>query len=278
MDARVVRFTSARLDGVELHTLRRGPESGPPVVLLHGGGANAHWWDHIAPALARRHPVVALDFRGHGDSDHPERVELGAFRRDLAALLEHLEAPDAVLIGHSMGGHVALEHAAWGGRPRAVVAIDVARGAAPRMRRLTRRALATRRSYRSRQEAIARYRFLPPAPAADEALRRAIAEHSVCEEADGRFGFKFDPRWFALPPEPEPPLERIACPTLVVRGGKSSLLSAEGAAELVAQIPGARLCEISDAGHNVHLERPGEVLRALEEFLAGKLDPPTRGV
>ena len=80
-------------------------------MLLHGGGANAHWWDHLAPELARSFHVVALDFRGHGDSDYPD-PERGAFNWDLRALLDHLAAPDAVLVGHSMGAAIALEHAA----------------------------------------------------------------------------------------------------------------------------------------------------------------------
>jgi pimeloyl-ACP methyl ester carboxylesterase len=238
-------------------------------VLLHGGGANAHWWDEVAPALAERFCVAALDFRGHGDSDHPE-PHPGAFQRDLVALLEHLGAPDAVLVGHSMGGHVALEHAARHGgarRPRAVVAVDVARGTGTRTRRLMRLALAARRTYRSREEAIARFRFLPPAPGAPEALRARIAAASVGEGPDGRFAFKFDPRWFALPPASPPVLARVGTPTLVVRGAESPLLSHEGAVALVGEIPGARLVEIPGAEHNVHLEQPGVFLAAVQGFL-----------
>ena len=268
MDARSERFTTPALEGVTLRAIHYGDESHPKLVLLHGGGANAHWWDHIAPALAVRLHVIAVDFRGHGDSDYPERVEAGRFQRDLEAVLEHLGAPDAILVGHSMGAHVALRHACSGRGPRAVVAIEATRGASPRTRRTTRLALASRRSYRSESEAIARYRFLPRSPGASEALRRRLAAHSVRREPDGRFGFKFDPRWFSLPPDPPLDLGRVACPTLVVRGAESSLLTAQGAEALVAELPGARLVEIEGAGHNVHLERPTEVLTAMERFLA----------
>ena len=250
-----------------LHTIHRGNGSHPKVVLLHGGGANSHWWDHIAPALAEHFHVVALDFRGHGDSDHPDAVEPGAFRRDLESLLEHLGAPGAALVGHSMGGHIALDHAADGGQPRAVVAVDVVRGADRRDRRTARLALAVRRTYRSAEEAIFRYRFLPPAPGASEELRRHVASHSVRQEPDGRFAFKFDPRWFALPRATTPPLGRISAPTLVVRGGDSTLLTVAGAASYVDEIPGAQLAEIPGAGHNVHLEKPDEFVRFCLGFL-----------
>lgn len=250
-----------------LHALHRGDASRPKLVLLHGGGANAHWWDHLAPALAERFHVVALDFRGHGDSDHPADVTPGAFRRDLEALLAHLGSDEAFLVGHSMGGHVALDHASRVAATRGVVAIECARGAARRDNRRTRLALAARRSYRTRDEALARFRLLPASPSADESLRLAIAEHSVREEPDGRFGFKFDPRWFSLPRGPAPDLTRVACPVLVIRGADSPLLTAAGMEELVSRLPRAKTLEIAGAGHNVHLERPAEVLESIGRFL-----------
>jgi pimeloyl-ACP methyl ester carboxylesterase len=270
--ARPERFTTPALAGVSLHAIHRGEESRRKLVLLHGGGANSHWWDHIAEPLAEHFHVVALDFRGHGDSDYPATLEPGAFHRDLEALLEHLGAPDAALMGHSMGGHVALGHAARNGAaqgPRALVAVDVVRGVPSRERRITRLALAVRRSYRTRQEAITRYRFLPPAPHAAEELRRHVAEHSVREEG-ARFAFKFDPRWFGLPPEPPPDLTSVTAPTLIVRGVESTLLSAEGAASFASEIAGAAVVEIEGAGHNVHLERPAEFLDAVTRFLIAK--------
>jgi pimeloyl-ACP methyl ester carboxylesterase len=262
------RFTTPALAGVTLHTQKRGDPSQTALILLHGGGANTHHWDHLAEHLAESFHVISLDFRGHGESDYPETLEVGAFERDLEAVIEHLGAQRPILVGHSMGAHIAIAHAARRGGVGALVALEISRGAPPRERRRTRLALAARRTYRSREEAIRRFRFVPRTRGASESLREQIAAHSVREEPDGRFGFKFDPRWFSLPARPAPPLEQITCPTLIVRGGASSLLSAEGAAELASEIPGARLIEIAGAGHNVHLERPTEVLDAMRGFLA----------
>ena len=265
--ARSERFTTPSLGGVFLHALHRGEASRHPLVLLHGGGANAHWWDHLAPAFAERFHVVALDFRGHGDSDHPASLSPGGFARDLEALLQHVGAHEPVLMGHSMGGHIALDHAARSGQLRALVAIEIVRGAPSRERRAMRLALAARRSYRTREDAIARYRFLPPAPHASESLRASIAAHSVGQEQGGRFGFKFDPRWFGLPPSQPPPLGAVRCPTLIVRGAESPLLSAEGAAAFAAEIPAARIAVVEAAGHNLHLEQPEAFLAAVQPFL-----------
>jgi len=260
-------FSSAAAPGVQLHALHWGDPQAPLLFLLHGGGANAHWWDHLAPALAARWHVVALDFRGHGDSDYPEALEIGAFNRDLEALFDHMGGRHAILIGHSMGAHVALDHASRFDDARGLVLIDPARGAGRRARRTARLALALRRTYGSRDEAIDRYRFVPSAEHVDEALRTYIAERSVRLEGGSRYGFKFDPRWFGVPARPPPDPSAVRCPTLLVRGAESEILSAEGAAELTAALPQASLVEIPGAGHHVLLDRPAEMLAVLEDWL-----------
>jgi pimeloyl-ACP methyl ester carboxylesterase len=271
MQPRSERFTTTALDSLHLHTLHWGDETSPLVLLLHGGGANAHWWDHIAPTLARQHHVVALDFRGHGDSDYPEELVVGAFNDDLDALFEHLGKDAKVLIGHSMGAGVAVSHAAEGAsrdEVRGLIAVDLSRGASTRSRRAARLALTLRRTYATREEAIARYRFLPGSDHASEELRLSIAQHSVAEQPDGRFGFKFDPRWFGVSARPRPDLGAITCPTLFLRGSDSPMLTAEGATELAAQAPQARLVVIEGAGHHVQLDQPGLFLKAVSQFLA----------
>ena len=269
VEGRSEYFSIPPLTGVRLHALHWGEESRSKLVLLHGGGANAHWWDHLAPSLADRFHVIALDFRGHGDSDHPEELEVGAFNRDLDALLEYLGIREVVLVGHSMGAHVALDHAARDPATRAVVLIDAARGAARRTRRTARLALLFRRSYPTREEAIARFRFHPPARAASDALRESIARDSVRQESDGRFSFKFDPRWFSIPPRTAPDLSKVRCPALILRGGESELLVHEAAEAFRDELPDARLVEIEGAGHHLQLDRPAEVLKELRSFLEG---------
>jgi pimeloyl-ACP methyl ester carboxylesterase len=261
------RFTLPRLRGVHLAAIRWGDPQRPALVLLHGAAANAHWWDHLAPSLAERFHVVALDFRGHGESDFPEDLVPGAFRDDLEALLEHLGAPDAALVGHSLGAHVALGHAASGAPTRALVLIDPARRASATRRRATRLALSLRPTYASRSEALRRFQFLPGPADVDEALRFAVAEHSVREEPDGRFGFKFDARWFGVPDRDRPVLGGVRAATLILRGAESPLLPPAGAHELVRGIAGARLVEVPGAGHHAQMERPGQCLAAMLPFL-----------
>lgn len=252
-------------DGVRLRLTLWGEPKRPPLVMLHGGGANARWWGPLATRLAPHFCCVGLDFRGHGDSETPE-PEPGAFQRDLDALARRFEGRFA-LVGHSMGAQVALEFAARSDRVAGLVAIEVSRGASRKTGRRARLALAARRSYRTREDAIARYRFLPEGRTVDEAVRLEIAGHSVREEPDGRFGYRFDPRWFRIASLPPTPRRRITTPTLLIRGSDSPLLTREGAEQLANEIPNARVLEIAGAGHNVHLECPDATAQALLEHL-----------
>lgn len=272
------RFFETR-DAVRLHVLDwRGrdeptrPRADSPLVFLHGGGANAHWWDHLAGPLSAGRAVYALDFRGHGDSDHPPDRRVGAFNDDLEGLVAWLGREDVILVGHSLGATVALDHASRFAATRALVLVDLARGGSPEIGRRARLALSLRRTYRTRNDAIERFRFLPESSRANEALRASIAAHSVREEGVGRFGYKFDPGWFGLPSRPPPDLGQIRCPTLLVRGGESTLLTREAATAFVESLrsarPPARQVEIPEAGHHVLVDQPERLRVVLEEFLA----------
>lgn len=274
-EIRSLRFTTDR--GIELHCLvwqaaSRAPSStDAPLVLLHGGGANAHWWDHLARRFCEERTVYALDFRGHGDSDQPVEREVGAFNVDLEALLAWIGRGDVDLVGHSLGAAVALDHASRFPVTRSITLIDPARGGTPGSGRRARLALSLRRTYPSRAEATDRFRFLPESSHASETLRAYIARHSVGEEPNGRFGYKFDPGWFGLPARPRPDPRQITCPTLLIRGAESPLLSSEAAKELVAALPRGRLEEIADAGHHVFLDQPERTFDAIRAFLAADL-------
>ncbi|MEM9174389.1 MAG: alpha/beta hydrolase [Myxococcota bacterium] len=253
---------------VRLHCLEwPGDSTRPPVVFLHGGGAHAHWWTHLVDALAYAGPRFALDFRGHGDSDFPEEREVGAFNLDLEAAIAWLGREDVHLIGHSMGAAVAFDHASRFDDTRSVVLIDLARGSEKGSGRRARLALALRRTYASRDEAIERFRFLPESSHADESLRRAIAERSVREEADGRFGYKFDPAWFGLPSRPRPDPADVRCPVLLVRGDESRLLSQDAAEDLVRALPRGSLAVVPEAGHHVAVDQPARLLAAIATFV-----------
>lgn len=185
-------------------------------------------------------------------------------------MIAWLGREDAILIGHSLGAAIALDHASRFAATRGLVLVDLARGGTPGGGRRARLALSLRRTYRTREEAIERFRFLPESSRPRESLRGYIAECSVQREPDGRFGYKFDPGWFSLPPRPRPDLGHVLCPSLLVRGGESTLLSSESASEFIAQLAAGQLIEVPGAGHHVLIDQPDLLFEALDRFLNRK--------
>lgn len=190
---------------------------------------------------------------------------------DLEALLDWIGRHDVHLLGHSLGAAVAFDHASRFPETRSLVLIDLARGSDKGSGRRARLALALRRTYASREEAIDRFRFLPESSHADESLRTAIATHSVREEEDGRFGYKFDPAWFGLPSRPRPDPADVRCPTLLVRGEESRLLGEEAARAFTQALPNGQLAVVQEAGHHVAVDQPDALIEALEAFARSAL-------
>jgi pimeloyl-ACP methyl ester carboxylesterase len=215
--------------GVRLAYRVWGDPAAPPLVALHGLGEGAADWDGVAPALARHWRVYAPDLRGHGASDWPGAYSVELMRDDALGFLDALGLGRADLIGHSMGGLVALLLAReQPGRVSALVLEDVGT--------LTPR---------------------PPAEAARPqgelgcdwdmvlAIRRQINDP--------------DAAWWEG-------LDQITARTLVIGGGPASHIPQDQVAELARRIPGARL-ETIPAGHLVHAAAPAAFTRAALAFL-----------
>ena len=272
--------------GLSLHALEWSRE-GDPLLLLHGFGHDGHVWDGVAPALRARHRVLALDQRGHGESDRdPERrYSHEAFARDLRALTEALGPARVVLVGHSMGGYGALHFAAkYADRVRAIALIDagceLTRGAASTMR-FDR--LADEPSFASHAEYESLLERLYPRVASER--RAQLARHWLRRREDGRLVLKLDPAFLRPRHGYDPKKDRgdwaaresallwdvvagLRCPTLVVRGAESPVLLPEIARRMAhAVLADGRLVEIPDAGHPVMLDNPAALGAALTEFL-----------
>ncbi len=285
-EPRSVFFPSQRL---RLHYWDWGNAAAPPLVLLHGGEDHARSLDALALGLRDAFHVVAPDLRGHGDSDWTNDGVYAApcFVLDLANLLGAIGARAAVLVGHSLGGAIALRFAGiFPERARLVAAIEGVGHTPPKLRaKLDRppellwaewvgeqQALAdkTPRRYASLAEATERVmavnRHLTPALAAH------LTAHGVRWHADGGFTWKFDPAIRSFLPVDITDAERralwgrIACPVLLAHGGKSwaSDPADDGNQGCFAD---ARVVHFPDAGHWLHHDEPEAFLAALRGFL-----------
>jgi pimeloyl-ACP methyl ester carboxylesterase len=262
-----------RVGRLGLHYLEWGGAGRPPLLFLHGGSAHAHWFDAVAPAFADRHHVVSLDQRGHGESEwaRPAAYATEEFAGDLQGFMDALGWRQAIVVGHSMGGHNAMAFAAWHPeRVRALVVVD-SRPAIPeeRLKQMHARGYRALRLHPTREEAVAAFRLLPRETVADPRLLAHLATMGVVER-DGGWVYRFDPEAnrSRQPTDTGRLLDRIRAPALIVRGELSPILTREMAAHVIATIPGARFVEIPGTYHHLVLDAPGAFVRVLEDFLS----------
>jgi pimeloyl-ACP methyl ester carboxylesterase len=272
--------------GLRLHYADWGNESAPPLVLIHGGLDHCRNWDAVARELQPHFHIIAPDLRGHGDSDwaRGSSYSLSDNVYDLSRLLRHAELKDAAIVGHSMGGMVALAYA--GTYPEKVSRLGVLDGAflsgaqpAPMHEQMSRwiEQLDRISEYepsafltieQAAQRLSARNRRLTPE------LALHLARHGVRQGADGRYRWKFDHYQRARAPYRLSPDDytalwsRIACPTLLMWGDESFLPDPE-AAGLLAHFQHAELVKVAGAGHWLHHDRLDEVLASLHRLLGG---------
>lgn len=247
------------------------------VLLLHGGGQTRHSWGSTAQRLAAAGwEAITLDTRGHGDSDRAPGGDYGmdALVADLRATVREIGGTP-VLVGASLGGITSL--IAEGEQPlaRALVLVDVA----PRVEtegvdRIVSFMRAEPNGFASLAEAAEAVHAYNPhrrRSASSEGLRRNLRQG-----ADGRWRWHWDPAFLAegtgqVKVESERArvaAARVRVPTLLVRGVQSDVLGPEGAAELLALVPGSRLVDVSDTGHMVAGDDNDTFARAVLDFLA----------
>jgi pimeloyl-ACP methyl ester carboxylesterase len=277
-------FYSQRL---KLHYVDWGNQEKPLAILVHGGRDHARSWDFVALDLRRDFHVVALDLRGHGDSDWAigGAYSITDHVLDLGQLIAALTpAEPVVLIGHSLGAGVVLQRA--GVFPEAVRAVVAIEGLGPpgAMLRETPAhermnswvtdmlALAQRkpREYPNIEQAMERMREANPQ--LSEALARHLTIYGVRRNENGTFSWKYDnytratsPYLFNLKDAMEI-WSRIRCPVLLVRGDASWAGDWERDGRLAA-FRTSELRTIRNAGHWVHHDQLDEFLAAVRRFL-----------
>jgi pimeloyl-ACP methyl ester carboxylesterase len=244
------------------------PGADPPTLLLHGIGNYGRYWDLFADAIAGRLRLIAPDARGHGESERPTDGYAPAdFAADALAVLDRLDIGRAVVVGHSMGGLHSINLAArHPERVLALVIVDASPDPLPQGAERAQR-LLTGRPERFADRAAARAYLERTSPGYSAAVYENRLAFAFRDE-DGGLVWRSDPaalqrimsgrmpaheRWDAL--------ASIACPTLVVRGTRSNVLSEDVARRMVQTLADGRLMEL-DAGHNVPLERPRELADA----------------
>ena len=273
--------------GGELHLLEWSTE-GVPMLLLHGFGNGAHIWDDFAQIVAPHYRTLALDHRGHGQSDWDRegRYDIDSLVDDVEAVTAALGIERMVLVAHSLGGRVATVFA--GRHPERIaglVIVDIG----PEVD--LRGSLRIRQDVESNLspvfdsvEEYARALSLSYPAAQPEALRR-MALHGVRRREDGRLELVMDPalrgitaglnasaeaeqQEHALRQRMWDALAALPCPVLVVRGAASDILSPETADRMVDDVlQNGRLAVVAQAGHSVMTDNPRGFNDAVASFV-----------
>lgn len=258
---------------VSLHYLDWEGDGLAPMVLLHGMRDSAHSWDNFAESMKDSFRVLALDSRGHGDSDWagPGGYTFRHHVSDVAAFFDGLELDDAIVAGHSAGGRYAWAYAVENpGRVRALIIVDI--DPDPVNTQTARdfsdiaeepEAWDTLEEFEQRL----RDRQVYTGDAALRSQALAVSRQTTSDE----FVWKADIRIVTEYERPDlwDSWGRIECPVLLVRGRQSRLLTHETAVKMRAALPVSqvRLAELEGGGHWFHQDFPGAFEATVRWFL-----------
>lgn len=265
-----------RVNGLNLHYLDWGGPSSNLLVALHGITGNSHMWDSFAARNRQEFRILALDQRGHGDSDHTkEGYPVTAFASDLYQFTNILSITSFDLLGHSLGARNAISFAGdHSDLLKHAVLVDCGpelpvQGAQGVKKRLGERPLG----FRDHEEAITYYRGLYPNRTLE--YLNDTAKHSLRLNWAGKLVWKHDPELFWITTtggKKEIPYlweqwQRIKCPTLIIRGQQSNILDTDTMSKMLRLTQSAQGTEIKDSGHQIPVEQPDEFQRVVLEFL-----------
>ena len=264
------------VDGARIHYLAWGEPGRPGLVFVHGGAAHAHWWTHVAASFSRQYRVVAIDLSGHGDSAHREVYSLEQWADEVVAVAADAGIDGApVVIGHSMGGFVSIATGAiHSDRLAGVIVLDspVAEPAHEIGAANAKQAFGVPRVYPSVEDALSRFRTVPPQDHYLSYVMRHVAFRSL-HEVEGGYSWKFDHNVFGAFRES---IRAVALPYLPKVRCRFALLRAEfglvthDIGDSMYEMLGrsAPVVEIPEAGHHGMLDQPLLVTMAVRTLLA----------
>jgi pimeloyl-ACP methyl ester carboxylesterase len=265
------------VDGARVHYLlwARDAEA-PGLVLVHGNGAHAEWWRFVAPFFLDDYRVAALDLSGMGDSEHREAYSPETFAAEVMGVIRDAGfGDDTIVVGHSFGGFVTIQTAVrHGDQLGGVVLVDSpVRPPDYAWERDPRRSpIRPKRTYATRDEALGRFRLMPPQDCANDYVLDHIARNSLIE-VDGGWTWKFDDAMFAKLDfgriNRSDDLKALHCRVAVIYGEDSALVDQEIADYMFRVLDeSVPFMAIPEAQHHVFLDQPLAFVAALRMCLA----------
>jgi esterase len=262
---------------MRFHYLDWGNASRPPILLLHGGGLNAHTWDLVSLMLRDSFHCVALDQRGHGDSEWEPTANYSFESQveDVAGFVEKLKLHRPLVVGHSMGGFAAMGYAIQHAAAMAgLVLVDIAPELEFTGSSRIRQFITQDRELDSVDAFIEKALSFNPRRNR-ELLRRSLL-HNLRQLPNGRWTWKHDPNRMSGDFEKERKARvehinssapQITCPVLVLRGDRSDVLTDAAAEAFATAVPNGRWLKVPNAGHTIQGDNPRGLLEVLWPFI-----------
>lgn len=271
--------------GTRLHYLDWGTRGRPPILFLHGGALTAHTWDVVCLGLRGEYHCVALDQRGHGDSEWSPIMDYApeAHARDIDGVLDALGFDRAVLVGQSMGGLNGFVYTTQHPeRVAALVLVDVG----PGIRIAGAQRIGSFVASTAEIDSIDAFveQAMAFNPLRDRRLLTGSARHALRQLPNGKWVRKNDTRFFGQVGIEEvarriaeywKDADKIPCPALVVRGALSDVLLDDAAERFARSLPHGRWIRVEGAGHTVQGDNPAGLIAALRPFLTAALGEVT---
>lgn len=259
------------------HFLEWGAPDAPPIVLLHGGHQSAHSWDLVSLHLASKYRVLALDQRGHGDSEWSRDANYSNHEMslDAEAFMDALELEKPVLMGHSMGGRNSLLLTKRDpSRLRGLVVVDVGPEISDEGRKLISAFVKNNEEFDDLDHFVRNVRKYDPFRSLEH-IERTVKYNMLCR-ADGKYISKCDPtprRVGILAANRDADnvslddTRAFDVPVLVVRGETSKILTPDAAVRFEDALPKGELVTVPECGHNVHSQNTHGFIEAIGPFL-----------
>lgn len=255
---------------LRFHFSEWGEPGAPQILLLHGGNQSAHSWDLVSLHLSDRFHVFALDQRGHGDSEwSPEQdYSIDAKAADAIAFIEDQGLTNPIVIGHSMGGRIALAMAVQNpGFARALVVVDVGPEISTEGAQVIHNFVVHNVEFDDLDEFVERVAEYDKFRSREH-IERTV-KYNMLRRADGKYISKVDHRRVPVSSSDLTldDVSTIDFPTLIVRGADSNILEPDAARRFVDRLPNGQLVTVPDAGHNVHGANTPVFLTEVGRFL-----------
>ena len=249
-----------------------GHPNNPPLIFIHGGFANAHWYAHIAPLLMDDFYVLSLNLAGHGDSDWKDTYQVDDFISDVSELIKHINAQPPSIVAHSFGARVAFSYSQLPQQKlKSLILLDPPDLTLEPTNPINPNKKSRGPKLYAKQDTILkRFKLIPTQPLVNDFILTFIAKHSITQTKQG-YRWKADPEFFSkiiLPPPPTSGLSALTTtPITLIYGQHSAITTAVTRSNIHKHYPNINQIMLPNAHHALMIDQPLDLVSLIKTYL-----------